>query len=162
MNELAEKLNISPELIIKECNQDESNEYKLKWKKSFCQNKQGANIKSYLWHIFSAHKYHSVCKKEARNEYQAHKASEYVIMSNEHELAIISSKKPENTGYKDFYVFPINLAWTMAFTHEDDFLGPFFAKNKHYDVLDSANNRQYELEKKKKLEIETARQKGWL
>lgn len=58
----------------------------------------------------------------------------------------------------DFYVFPSNLAWTMAFTHEDGWLGPYFARHRNFTELNKAN-----LEKIRKLhQAEAAHLKGWV
>ncbi len=162
MSELAELLGINDNVIIQEYNQNETDEYRKLWIKTFCKNKQGVNIKSYLWHIFSSSRYHSVCKKEAKTEYDNHTSSEYVILSNNDELAILVTEKPYNFNNQDFYVFPKNMAWTMAFTHEDDWLGPFFAKHVNYKKLNSRNNCHYKLNQKKKIEIEKAKKNGWL
>ena len=46
---------------------------------------------------------------------------------------------PEHCVYSDFYVFPKNMAWTMAFTHEDGWIGSYFAKHPDYDALNAKN-----------------------
>jgi len=46
----------------------------------------------------------------------------------------------------------------MAFTHEDGWLGPYFAKHSQYDKLNQQNIKSIE----KALSIEQAKQKGWL
>jgi len=50
------------------------------------------------------------------------------------------------------------MAWTMAFTHEDGWLGPYFAKHSQYSKLNQENIDQIA----KAQAIEQARQKGWL
>lgn len=57
----------------------------------------------------------------------------------------------------DCLVFPPNFAWTMAFTHEDGWLGPFFATHPNVDRLDAANLAQI----RKQRELVEARAKGW-
>lgn len=54
-------------------------------------------------------------------------APRYVVMFNDGEPALLTDKRPSNLKYYDVYVFPENMAWAMAFTHEEDWLGPYFA-----------------------------------
>lgn len=39
----------------------------------------------------------------------------------------------------DCYVFPKNLAWTFALTHEAGWLGPYFLEHPEYDMLQNKN-----------------------
>jgi hypothetical protein len=41
----------------------------------------------------------------------------------------------------DFHVFPKNFAWSMAFTHEDGWIGPKFFKHVKYEQLQKQNNK---------------------
>ena len=83
------------------------------------------------------------------------------------ELTIISSYfiMPEAFGYKnsvmyqtpvlpeygdyllDFYVFPKNMAWSMAFAHESGSqmldLGPYFSKHPDYEKLQKNNVKSF-------------------
>ncbi len=77
-------------------------------------------------------------------------------MGNDGELAIHLNKKPQNYNYKDCYVFPVNMAWTMAFTHEEGWLGPYFACLK-YQSLNVENEKKIKKENQK----EVAKKKGW-
>ena len=46
----------------------------------------------------------------------------------------------------------------MAFTHEEGWMGPYFAKHENYETLKLKNEKQ--IEKNKQIEI--AKQKGWM
>jgi hypothetical protein len=53
-----------------------------------------------------------------------------------------SCEKPFCSGPQptiDCYIFPTNLAWTFALTHEAGWLGPYFLKHPEYDVLQKKN-----------------------
>ena len=50
------------------------------------------------------------------------------------------------------------MAWVMAFTHEEGWLGPYFAKHPKYTTLCEENARLVEKERKKA----EAKQKGWM
>jgi len=153
---------IEPNNIIHECSIEETASYRLNWEKVFCKDKQGANTKAYLWHIFSFEKYPAISGLEATNEYIKHVSPEYVVLSNEDELAVISNARPENCSLRDYYIFPKNMAWTMAFTHEDGWLGPYFAKHLNYKELNAQNETKLQALEKKKQEIAHAKSKGWL
>jgi hypothetical protein len=49
------------------------------------------------------------------------------------------------------------MAWTMAFTHEDGWLGPYFARHASYQNLNAENLAMIRKAKK----AEEARLKGW-
>lgn len=62
----------------------------------------------------------------------------------------------------DYCVFPANLAWTMAFTHEDGWLGPYFAKHPDYSKLIAQEAELHSIRQRKNREIKRAKQNGWL
>ncbi len=99
----------------------------------------------------------SISGEKARSEYESQDAAEYVVMSNEHKLTILTDLKPERCNLSDYYVFPVNMAWTMAFTHEEGWLGPYFTFHPDFEPL----NRENEKLLKKKRQNEIAKQKGW-
>lgn len=42
---------------------------------------------------------------------------------------IVGGRLPDfRSLYDDIYVWPDGLEWTMAFTHEDNYLGPYFSR----------------------------------
>ena len=151
------KIQVTPGNIVKVYSRKETLELEKKWLDTFCQDKKGANTKDYKWHIFSYERYPSLSKEEAIEIYNQQEAPEYIILSNEDELAIQTDLKPTSSNLHDYYIFPKNMAWTMAFTHEDGWLGPYFAKHPEYDKLNEKN--YFHVQKLK--EIEKAKKNGW-
>lgn len=92
--------------------------------------------------------------------YEKHHSLEYVVLdlSPAGKGAAISSIKPEEVNCSDFCVFPPNMAWIYASTHEGNWWGPFFAKHPEYKQL----NRRNGLDIKKQPDIEKAKREGWL
>jgi len=128
-----------------------------RWLAVFGRDRHGVNAKAFLWHIFSGARYPSVAGEEARAEYERHAAARYVLLSNDRQSVFLLDRKPVNWPERDYNVFPENLAWNMAFTHEEGWLGPYFAKHADYAQLEAAN--QQGLEKRRQAEV--ARARGW-
>ncbi len=143
--------------LLKIFSKDECRQIDKHWMKVFCQNKQGFNTSSFKWHIFSGGDYPALESEAAQKAYEQHDAQKYIVMSNKGKEAFLTDKRPENLNCLDCHVFPENLAWTMAFTHEEGWLGPYFAKNKNYKILEDENENQLE----KLRQIEFAKNKGW-
>ena len=61
----------------------------------------------------------------------------------------------------DYCVFPANLAWTMAFTHEDGWLGPYFARHPDYEALTRQAARQQLAAARKAQQLEWAKKMGY-
>ena len=146
-----------PASLIKVFDETESMIIKQLWMSAFCKNKQGINTKEFLWHIFSSGRYPSIAGNKARLEYSKHFAARYFVMPNNNGPVISVQLLPESANYSDYYVSPSNLAWTMAFTHEEGWLGPYFALHTEYQNLNKVN----ELHKQKLTEIEEAKKNGW-
>jgi hypothetical protein len=128
------------------------------WMITFAKHAQGANTKAYKWHTFSAGCYPASEGESARELYRQHSAHEYCIMANNDELVVVTDQMPERIGLSDCYVFPKNMAWCMAFTHEEGWFGPYFARHPDYEKRNADNQKQIEKEK----QIAFARSKGWL
>jgi hypothetical protein len=110
-----------------------------------------------MWHVFSFERYPSISRAAAVAEYERHGAPEYAVLSNDKDEGLITDLRPISASIADYLVCPLNLAWTMAFTHEDDCLGPYFARHREYDRLQVANRQGL-----RKLEEATlAKQRGW-
>lgn len=116
------------------------------------------NTKDYMWHVLSYQAYPSVSLAKAQNQYELQMAPSFVVLSNDRDKAIETDRRPVSCSESDYFVFPPNMAWTMAFTHEDGWLGPYFAKHSQYEKLNRENITKIE----KARAIEQARQKGWL
>lgn len=151
-------MQIKPETIIKTFDKSETHKIKERWKKAFCKEGQGIGLNQYLWHIFCWERYPSVEGPDAEREYSAHLAKSYIVMPNDNDRAVLVNIKPEGLNYADVYVFPENYAWTMAFTHEEGWMGPYFAQHKNYKALEK-ENVQY---REKLRQIEYAKKKGWV
>ena len=85
-------------------------------------------------------------------------AARYILLPNDGEPAMLTDLRPDNLTGQDVYVFPENMAWTMAFTHEDGLLGPYFAQHPRYAALQKDNEKGL----KKQQDIAFAREQGWL
>lgn len=157
----ADAFEIGPGGILRRFTEKEAGGLAERWIEVFCQHKRGANIKAYMWHIFSAGKYPSVAGADARATYARHAAAEYVVLSNERKSALLTDALPESCSQSDYYVFPANMAWTMAFTHEEGWLGPYFALHPNYKSLNAENLDHMRARSRKSQEIEKAKRKGW-
>lgn len=154
---------IQPGNILKIFPKKESLNLSKLWMDVFCKNKQGANTKAYLWHIFCCDRYPHLSGGEAVKEYKQQQAPEYIVLANNCKFAVLTDLLPEYCNMTDYYIFPPNLAWTMAFTHEDGYLdGPYFAEHPNYKALNRDNLECIETRLRKDKEIERAKQNGWL
>jgi hypothetical protein len=103
----------------------------------------------FLWHVFSGGHYPCLRGEAAREIYRQHLAPEYVVLQMNHEAFVTDlAPSPESRAGSDFYVFPPNLAWTMAFTHHDGDSsgpsGPYFARHPDYGRLNEENHAAVE------------------
>ncbi len=158
MSRSASDYNIAPGKVLQVCTTAEAGELEQAWLEIYCKSRQGTRPKGYKWHIFSQEQYPSVSGDEALAMYPAQAAPEYIVLSDDDPEAITTDLLPELCSLSDYYVFPKNMAWTMAFTHEDGWLGPYFAKHPDYDALNAKNISRIQKNK----DIEEARRKGWL
>lgn len=148
---------VQPGNILRVYEKEEVAEFRTKWMGTFARNKQGVGTNAYLWHIFSSGRYPSVSGEEALTNYRQQVACEYIVLCNERAIAFATDRLPERCSLRDYYVSPYNLAWTMAFTHEDGWLGPYFARHGRYAELNEAN-----MARLRKLKgMAAARVKGW-
>lgn len=114
-----------------------------------------------MWHVFSYERYPSVSLDAALAEYRRHPASEYLILTNDQREGLITDLRPDDVSTADYLVCPRNWAWTMAFTHEDGWLGPYFARHRNFEKLQAANSKAVLAAVRKRQERELAKQKGW-
>jgi len=114
------------------------------WLSAFCPQKNSfkgiRRFKTYMWDIIDC----DLENEEAVKEYEKYESPRYVIMEDcfgqdEKEVYIVEQKPLNNVKLQDFHVFPKNLAWSMAFTHEDGWIGPKFTKNKDFEKLNRKN-----------------------
>lgn len=148
---------VQPGSVLRHYTLDETASLVAQWLEAFGARRHGVNAKDYLWHIFSGGRYPSLSGAQAMAAYEKQVAAEYVVLSNDRETAFATNALPQSSSLTDYCVFPVNLAWTMAFTHEDGWLGPYFARHGNFAALNEFN-----LGKVRKLrQAEAARLKGW-
>lgn len=155
-------LQVEPGRLLRRFTEDEALELTDQWVSVYAQYAQGANLKAYLWHTFSFGAYPSVCKREAQLLYEQQVATELVVLSNDRRSALLTDALPTQCDVTDYLVFPTSLAWTIAFTHEDGWLGPYFAKHAAYDALVAQDLERARARERRMKEIERARRGGWL
>ena len=143
--------------VVQVCTEDEAVQWRRLWRDVYARQGRGAGLHRYLWHVFSAQRYAALNGEEADAAYAEHAAPEYVVLANDASAAVVSDTRPKRDQYLDVYVFPPNLAWTMAFTHEAGWLGPYFARHPNPGELDRANQAAA----RKTHEARIAREKGW-
>ncbi len=127
------------------------------WESAFPADRRDIHIEDYAWHVFSSMRYASVSGEAAIAEYNRHESLRYVVLSNDRDQGLITDQRPTSVSISDYLVCPINWAWTMAFTHEDGWLGPYFARHRDYDKLEIANR----LGLRKRDESAAAKENGW-
>lgn len=148
--------------ILQTYSEAEAQQWAERWCGVYARGKRAPGLKQYLWHTFSWDAYPSVSGAEAKRLYAQHSWSEVVVLSNDRQTAVRSAELPAGNGCDDFYVFPADLAWTMAFTHEEGWLGPYFAKHPNYEALVTKAQQQRVVNDRKLKELERAKQQGWI
>lgn len=94
---------------------------------------------------------------EARAAYALQRAPAYVVLDNNRKDAVLTDFLPTTAVPEDWLVFPMNLAWTMAFTHEEGWMGPYFAKHPDHERLNAENLARIH----KQEAVALARKNGW-
>lgn len=148
---------ISPGTIIHRYTATEATRFTNELLTVFGAKRNGINTRAFLWHVFSANCYPCMSGDTAIEEYTRQSGVEFVVLSNDGTLAFLTDMLPVSSSLSDYYVFPPNLAWTMAFTHEDGYLGPYFAHHPQYAQLNQMNLATM----KKAHAKEKAKRKGW-
>lgn len=147
----------SPDVVLNILEDDEAVQVIQNWLDVFARKRSGCRIKDYKWHLFSGGIYESEEGNMAIEAYSSHVAEKYLVIDNDESVVFLTDQRPDKVSLSDYYVCPQNMAWTMAFTHEDGWLGPYFAKHPEYETLE-LDNVAY-LEKVK--QIEHAKKMGW-
>jgi hypothetical protein len=83
------------------------------------------------WHVFSYNHRAAKTGDHARNAYRRINACDFVVLSGEARQTFgfrCHGKPPDLSGRTDILVAPTTMTWTMAFTHEQPTLGPYFAE----------------------------------
>ncbi len=130
------------------------------WLKYFCGEHKSKHGKyftgGFRWNALGESKTPFLEEDQAVEAYKNEIAIEYYVFpeSGEGDFVLVLKEKPPVSmleEYRDFYVFPKNMAWTMAFTHEYGWIGPYFVKNENYIELN-----------KKNIQAVNARKRGWV
>jgi hypothetical protein len=158
MNRRRSPIAVSPGPMERLLTPQEVAEWADRWIAAFPADRSGIHAEEYLWHIFSAERYPAKSKADARVAYECQRAVEFVVISNDRDEGFVTRSHPMTCSFSDWLVFPPNLAWTMAFTHEDGWLGPYFAQHVEYRELDRANRKLIA----KQVQILEAKRKGWV
>lgn len=148
---------VEPGSVLVHFSATEANDFAQTWLTYFGGKGRGVNAKDFMWHVLSGGCYPCTEGRVAWEDYTQQHAVQYVVLSNDRKNAILTNARPTNSAFSDCYIFPLNFAWTMVLTHEDGWLGPYFAKHVDYEKLNRANL----LELKKAQEFSLARNKGW-
>lgn len=130
------------------------------WLAAFGSDRGGVNVtgpKGHLWAVFCAERFPCVAREEARCTYRLQREAEYLVLLNDGRAAVATDALPLEVPLADYCVFPPNLAWTMAFTHEAPLDGPYFARHARFDELSKSNLALL----RKKQAAEAAKAKGW-
>jgi hypothetical protein len=111
---------------------EETAELQQRWRESFASRVKLATGRwthlGFDWHAFSYGFVYCRQRAKAIAEYQACTASRFVVLPNlddEPGYWCESEHLPALHGL-DAYVSDPEFAWTMAFTHEEDWCGPYF------------------------------------
>jgi len=154
-------LEVGPGRILRRFTEREAQRLVKDWIAIYAKNAEGANIEAFLWHTFSFGVFPAVCRREAELRYAEQVASEIVVLSNDRVSAVLTDALPTHCNVPDYLVFPTSFAWSMAFTHEDGWLGPYFAKHTSYDALVPNDIKRSRAMQRKALEAERAKREGW-
>lgn len=157
-----ERLSLKAGGILQTFSKAESKEWEERWRAVYASNGTAPALGQYLWHTFSYAAYPSVSGNDAEQLYTEHRDEEVIVLSNDRKTALRVTAPPVSDWVIDFYVFPSDLTWTMAFTHEDGWLGPYFAKHPDYAVRVEKAKQQRMAAERKAVELKHAKQQGWI
>jgi Domain of unknown function (DUF4275) len=156
------ELAVSPGAVLRSFDEQEARQWSEKWMAVYVGHTPVSGIRQYLWHTFSAGNYPAVTRAEAERLYESHQGQEILVLSSDRGAAVLTNSLPTWCSRADYCVFPLDLAWTMAFTHEAGWLGPYFAKHPNYEAMMEKARQQRLAADRKALELSRAKQKGWI
>lgn len=109
MDDINSEIKVKPGNVLRVYTKKETSAFEKEWMQTFCKNKQGANTNACKWHIFSYEKYPAISGDKAFDKYMQQKAIEYIVLSNDSDLAIATDKLPTECNIMDYYIFPKNM-----------------------------------------------------
>ncbi len=89
--------------------------------------------RGYRWHAYSYRLQPCIEGEEAINKYRHQPDSPFYVFNESLSYCALckADRYPELSGlHTDIYVTHNKMAWTMAFTHEQPQIGPFFAEHR--------------------------------
>jgi len=152
------QLEVGPGEVLRRLTPEETEQLCGQWELAYPADRDGIHVEKFMWHVFSNRRYPSVDRAAALAEYEKQEAPKYLVLANDRNEGLITDLRPTTASIADYLVCPLNWAWTMAFTHEDEWIGPFFAIHRDYDRLQVANVKGM----RKVREAEIAKQRGWV
>lgn len=156
------ELAVSPGAVLRTFDEQETRQWAEKWRAVFVGEVLAPGLRQFLWHTFSYGNYPAITGAEAERLYATHQSREVLVLSSDQRLALLTNSLPTWCSRADYCVFPPDLAWTMAFTHEAGLFGPYFAKHPNYEAMMEKARQQQLVADRKALELERARQQGWM
>ena len=114
---------------------EEAKDWRDRWRRIYARatkQKTGRWVNGgYDWHSFSFEHTKSVDLEAAKEHYRERRDTRLILLPDGHGSGraegLIVEGPPPDLGRTDYLVFPPNLDWTMAFTHEDGWLGPYYS-----------------------------------
>jgi Domain of unknown function (DUF4275) len=114
-------------------------DWERRWRHAFASRLYAATGKwvwhQYDWHVFSYQYARALSGDEAIAEYLGLAAPVLIVIPEQHSFPALpafrltDAKLPQFLGSGlDVLVWPEDLSWTMAFTHEEGWCGPFFSR----------------------------------
>jgi hypothetical protein len=95
------QLSVQPGTISHLCSKQEIAALTTHWLEVFGADRFGTGSSSYLWHVFSYDRYPSVSGTEAEKEYETRCAVEYVVLSNDRNVAFTTEARPVSCSLRD-------------------------------------------------------------
>jgi len=133
---------VTPGQVVHLFSAAEARQWAADWLAIFGKNRRGIDTSAYLWHVFSYARYPSVHGAVSHAQYRQQTKAPFVVLANDRQLAFLTDLLPEASSLTDYYVFPPNFSWTIAFTHEDGWCGPYFARHPRFTPSCPANRAQ--------------------
>jgi hypothetical protein len=124
----AAALGVEPGQALQRFSEEQAAAWAQAWLEVFAPRREGLNTRAYLWHAFSAGRYPSLTGEAAWAAYAAARPTRVVVLDNSRRAALLTDPLPLRLTVLDAVIFPVDLAWTFARTHEEGWLGPYFAR----------------------------------
>ena len=88
--------------------------------------------RGYDWHTFSFGYARAQDREAALAAYRREQADRLIVCPADDRrpaFEVVGGRPPDFAGYlQEITIWPADLGWTMAFTHEDGWFGPYFCR----------------------------------